>query len=177
MKSDTDKPLDGWRLKLYTIIFEADTRLGRLFDQTLIAMILVSVGVVILDSVGSIQQRWGGLFDVLEWGFTLIFTAEYILRLLCVQRPQVYARSFFGIIDLLSILPSYLAILLPQALFFIDVRILRLLRVFRVFKLTGYMNEYNSLGRGADGQPSQDPGVSELRADGDAGDGDLDVRH
>ena len=74
MKSDTDKPLDGWRLKLYTIIFEADTRLGRLFDQTLIAMILVSVGVVILDSVGSIQQRWGGLFDVLEWGFTLIFT-------------------------------------------------------------------------------------------------------
>lgn len=146
MDKDLDRPLSGWRLRLHTIVFESDTRAGRTFDQVLIALILLSVTVVMLDSVASIQARWGRLFDVLEWLFTALFTLEYALRLACAQRPRVYARSFFGLIDLLSILPTYFALLLPQASLFMDVRILRLLRVFRVLKLSGYVSEYTALG-------------------------------
>ncbi len=142
-----DKPLAGWRLNLYTVIFEADTRAGRLFDQCLIAAILLSVLVVTLDSVASIQDRFGFWLSVLEWCFTIGFTAEYILRLLCVRHPWRYATSFFGIIDLVSVVPTYLALVVPEAHFFIDVRILRLLRMFRVFKLTSYVTEYTALGR------------------------------
>ena len=145
--TELDRPLAGWRLKLYTIIFEADTLAGRRFDQAIIAAILISVGVVVLDSVESLDARWGDWFTVLEWFFTLAFTLEYVLRLLCVRRPLTYATSFFGVIDLLSILPTYLALLVPEIHLLIDVRILRLLRVFRVFKLTGYVKEYTSLGR------------------------------
>lgn len=144
---DVGKPLDGWRLRFYTIIFEADTRAGQRFDQVLIAVILLSVLVVIVDSVQPMQDRFGGVFGVLEWGFTLLFTIEYVLRLVCVRHPLKYALSFFGIIDLLSLLPTYLAMLMPEAHYLIDVRILRLLRVFRVFKLTGYVAEYTSLGQ------------------------------
>lgn len=147
MEKDIEKPLDGWRLRLYTIIFEADTVAGRRFDQALIGLILLSVTVVVLDSVAALQERAGTLFDVLEWLFTLVFTAEYVLRLLCVRRPLTYALSFYGIIDLVSVLPTYLAMLVPEAHFFIDVRILRLMRVFRIFKLTGYVTEFNALGR------------------------------
>ena len=145
--TELDRPLAGWRLKLYTIIFEADTLAGRRFDQAIIAAILISVSVVVLDSVESLDARWGDWFTTLEWVFTLAFTLEYALRLMCVRRPLVYATSFFGIIDLLSILPTYLALVVPEIHLLIDVRILRLLRVFRVFKLTGYVNEYTSLGR------------------------------
>ncbi|MBI5924684.1 MAG: ion transporter [Aquabacterium sp.] len=145
MNKDLDKPLEGWRLRLYTIIFEADTLAGRRFDQTLIALILLSVSVVTLDSVTSIQARWGGQFDALEWVFTGLFTLEYLLRLLCVRRPLAYATSFFGVIDLLSILPTYFALLIPEASVFMDVRILRLMRVFRIFKLGSYVTEYTGL--------------------------------
>lgn len=141
------RPLRGWRLKLYRIIFEADTRAGRLFDQWLIFVILVSVAVVLADSVGSISARHGGLFEVLEWGFTALFTVEYVARLVCVQHPWRYARSFFGIVDLLSVLPTYLALAVPEAHALIDVRILRVLRIFRVLKLTAYLWEYQALGR------------------------------
>ena len=141
------KPLDGWRLRLYTIIFEADTRAGRLFDQWLIAIILASVTVVVLDSVHGINARLGTVFDILEWGFTLVFTVEYVARLLCVRHPLRYALSFYGVIDLLALLPTYLALLVPEVHALIDVRVLRLLCVFRVFKLTAYMSEYQSLGR------------------------------
>lgn len=138
--------LDGWRLRLYTVIFEADTRAGRWFDIGLIVAILLSVLVVIADSVQSLQQRHGELFQWLEWGFTLLFTAEYLLRLACVPHPWRYARSFFGIVDLLSVLPTYIALLFPETQALIDVRVLRLIRVFRVFKLTAYMSEYHALG-------------------------------
>lgn len=144
-KDHLDKPLRGWRLRLYTIIFEADTREGRAFDKTLIALILLSVGVVTLDSVARIQARWGLAFDVLEWVFTGLFTLEYLLRLLCVRRPLAYALSFFGLIDLLSILPTYFALLMPEASALMDVRILRLLRIFRVLKLGSYVAEYTAL--------------------------------
>ena len=138
--------LDGWRLRLYTVIFEADTRAGRWFDIGLIVAILLSVLVVIADSVQSLQQHHGELFQWLEWGFTLLFTAEYLLRLACVPHPWRYARSFFGIVDLLSVLPTYIALLFPETQALIDVRVLRLIRIFRVFKLTAYMSEYHALG-------------------------------
>lgn len=144
---DLDKPTDGWRRRFYTVIFESDTVAGRRFDQVLIGLILVSVAAVILDSVASIQSSAGGLLDALEWIFTAAFTIEYVLRLSCTERPLRYMRSFYGIIDLLSVLPSYLALIEPGALFFLDIRILRLMRIFRVFKLTGYVSEYTTLGR------------------------------
>ncbi len=90
------KPDGGWRLVLYTVIFKADTPFGRLFDLTLIWTILASVGVVVLDSVQSIHARWGSVFYLLEWAFTIAFTLEYIARLACVRRPARYARSFYG---------------------------------------------------------------------------------
>lgn len=141
------KPLQGWRLALYTVIFEADTRAGRAFDIALLVAIVVSVAVVVLDSVAAIGARHGELLGVLEWLFTLLFTAEYIARLACVRRPLRYATSFFGVIDLLSILPTWLAIFVPELHALIDVRILRLLRVFRIFKLTHYAHEYGQLAR------------------------------
>ncbi|MEY4099446.1 MAG: hypothetical protein RL300_617, partial [Pseudomonadota bacterium] len=141
------KPMSGWRLQLYTIIFEADTRAGRLFDQVLIAVILASVAVVMADSVQPISDRFNGWFTVLEWFFTLAFTLEYLARLICVRRPWRYAMSFYGVVDLLALLPTYLALLVPEVGALIDVRVLRLLRVFRVFKLTAYVSEYQALGQ------------------------------
>ena len=139
------KPLAGWRLRLYTIIFEADTRAGRLFDLVLIGFIVASVAVVMLDSMASVHQQHGRWLKGLEWFFTLAFTLEYIARLACVQHPWRYARSFFGIIDLLAILPAYLAVLVPEMHALIDVRILRLLRMFRLLRLTAYVSEFGAL--------------------------------
>lgn len=139
------RPPAGWRLRLYTVIFEADTRAGKLFDVTLIACIVASVTVVVLDSVASVHARHAALFVALEWLFTLAFSAEYLARLACVRRPQRYARSFFGVIDLLAILPTYLALLVPGLNALIDVRVLRLLRIFRVFKLGAYVAEFGAL--------------------------------
>jgi voltage-gated potassium channel len=144
---DPDLPLQGWRLRLYTTIFEADTRAGRLFDVTLIVAILLSVAVVVADSVPALHERWRQQFTWAEWCFTALFTLEYIARLACTRRPLRYATSFFGVVDVLALLPTYLALLLPGAHALIDVRVLRLLRVFRVFKLTSYLAEYRGLGR------------------------------
>ncbi len=141
------KPITGWRLSLYTIIFEADTRAGRAFDVALLWAILASLTVVVMDSVASIHARHASVLTVLEWSFTLLFTAEYIARLISVRHPWRYATSFYGVIDLLAVAPTYLAILVPELHALIDVRVLRLLRVFRIFKLTEYMDEYGSLGR------------------------------
>lgn len=139
------RPLAGWRLRLYTIIFEADTRAGRAFDLALIAMILTSVAVVVLDSMAAVHQPHGRWLKGLEWFFTLAFTVEYIARLACVRHPWRYARSFFGIIDLLAILPTYLAVLVPGLHSLIDVRLLRLLRLFRLLRLTAYVSEFGAL--------------------------------
>lgn len=133
------------RALFYTIIFEADTRSGRAFDLILIAAILLSVMVVVLDSIAAISSRYGRLLTALEWFFTLLFTVEYAARLWCVRRPARYARSFYGVIDLLSILPTYLALAFPVAHSVLDVRILRLLRIFRILKLTSYVDEYRAL--------------------------------
>lgn len=140
------KPLAGWRLRLYTVIFEADTRAGRRFDQLLIAVILTSVAVVMADSVHSINLTYHQAFTLAEWFFTLVFTLEYLARLVCVRHPWRYALSFYGVIDLLALLPTYLALLVPEVGALIDVRVLRLLRVFRIFKLTAYVSEYQAIG-------------------------------
>ncbi len=147
MNDTFGKPLSGWRLRLYTVIFEADTRAGRLFDQWLIAVILLSVAVVVIDSVQNLGNSYRGAFAAMEWLFTIAFTAEYLARLVFVRHPMRYALSFFGVIDILALLPTYIALLVPEVHALIDVRVLRLLRVFRVFKLTAYVAEYQSLGR------------------------------
>jgi voltage-gated potassium channel len=141
------RPAAGWRLRLYTVIFEADTRAGRLFDLTLIWLILASVAVVVLDSVEAVRAQYGDLFTVLEWTFTLLFTAEYVARLVCVRQPMRYVRSFYGVIDLLAVLPTYLAVLVPGLHALIDVRLLRLLRLFRILKLGAYVAEFGAMGR------------------------------
>ncbi len=137
----------GWRLRMYTVIFEADTRAGRMFDLVLIAAILSSVTVVILDSLAAVRAQHGALLGVLEWAFTLLFTAEYIARLVCVRHPLRYARSVLGVIDLLALLPTYLTVLVPGLHALIDVRLLRLLRLFRILKLGAYVAEFGLLGR------------------------------
>jgi len=135
------KPDRGWRERLYIIIFEADTTAGRRFDTALLLIIVLSVATVIIDSIGAVRSYNLVLFDILEWVFTALFTAEYVIRLLCVKRPLRYAFSMFGIIDLLSILPTYLSFFLPEFHVLIDVRLLRMLRVFRVLKLPRYFDE------------------------------------
>jgi len=141
-----DRPESGWRLRLYIIIFEADTRAGHLFDLALLLLILVSVVVVMLDSVDSINSRWGAWLSGLEWFFTAAFTVEYVLRLLCVRQPKRYALSVLGIVDLLAIAPTYLALFFPALHSLIDVRVLRMLRIFRIFKMGAYVREFGALG-------------------------------
>lgn len=138
-------PETGWRKRLYTIIFEADTRAGRRFDQLLLIAIVASLLTVMLESVASIRASHGTLLFVLDWAFTLLFTAEYVVRLLCVPRPLRYARSLFGIIDLLSILPLYIGLVVPEGRFLTDIRILRLLRIFRVLNMPRYLDEAREL--------------------------------
>lgn len=129
------------RDKLHEIIFEADTPAGKVFDILLIVSIVTSVVMVMLDSVGSIRKVYGGLLYLGEWIFTFLFTIEYILRLYCVGRPLGYAVSFFGVVDLLAILPTYLSIFFPGTQYFLVIRVLRVLRIFRVLKLVKYVGE------------------------------------
>ena len=145
LHENVDRPLDGWRLKIYTIIFEADTVAGRRFDIALIWAIVLSVVIVMADSVQSLHNGYRTPFMMAEWFFTLLFTAEYIARLACCPKPMRYATSFFGVIDLLSLLPSYLALLFPELYALLDVRVMRLLRIFRVLKLPAYVAEYQWL--------------------------------
>lgn len=143
--SPTKENLSNFRLRLHEIIFEADTPSGKLFDVLLILFIVASVTAVMLDSIQSIQLQYAGLFDVLEIFFTAFFTIEYLARLYAVTKPLAYARSFYGIIDLLAVLPGYLSLLLPGAHYFSVVRIFRVLRVFRILKLAHYLDEADLL--------------------------------
>ncbi|GAA4032952.1 ion transporter [Actimicrobium antarcticum] len=147
LQPDLGMPEQGWRQRLYIIIFESDTVAGKRFDLILLGAIVLSLLVVALDSVAVVYQRHGAVLDALEWFFTALFTLEYVARLACVRRPVRYARSFFGVIDLVSVLPTYLALVLPGAHAFLDIRILRLLRIFRILKLAAYIEEYQMLGQ------------------------------
>jgi voltage-gated potassium channel len=145
-QKDLGVPHAGWRRRMYQVIFESETPAGRAFDKWIVWAILVSVGVVVVDSVPAFHARFGPWLDGAEWFFTLLFTVEYLARLASVRNQLRYAFSFFGIVDLLSILPTYLAYFFPEVHALIDVRILRLLRIFRIFKLADYMVEYQMLG-------------------------------
>ena len=131
--------------KLYKIIFESDTPAGKGFDLLLIASILLSVIVVLLDSVEYYNNLYGEALYVMEWFFTLLFTIEYFLRIYCIGKPVMYIRSFFGVIDLLSIIPTYISVFLPASRYLSVIRILRVLRIFRILKLILYIGEANLL--------------------------------
>ena len=146
MKPKKHQPPDPqWRRRIHEVIFEADTPAGKAFDVALIIAILASVSLVLFDSIQSFHGRFGHLIAGAEWFFTLLFTAEYILRILAVRKPSGYVVSFFGVVDLLSILPTYLSFLFPGAHMLIVVRALRLLRLFRVFKMARYVRESQTL--------------------------------
>ncbi len=139
--------LDGVRLWLFEVIFESDTPAGKAFDVGLMGVILASVAVVMAESVRSVDTIYGGALRTAEWIFTALFTVEYLLRLYCVGHKRRYALSFFGVVDLLAVLPGYVGLLLPGARYLTVVRLLRVLRVFRVLKLAVYMSETTELTR------------------------------
>lgn len=133
------------RQRIHTIIFEADTRSGRAFDIGLLIAIILSIVVVMLESVKSLDLKYNNQFNTIEWFFTILFTAEYFLRIYVIKKPFRYIFSFYGIIDLLSIIPTYLSLIIGGAESLVVLRSLRLLRVFRVLKLTRYISESNVL--------------------------------
>lgn len=135
------------RQRWYEIIFEADTKEGRLFNVVLMICILASIGIVILESVASMRESYGEVLRALEWFFTLIFTLEYLARIWTLNKKRSYIFSFFGIIDLLSILPSYLGLFISGTQSLMVIRSLRLLRIFRIFKLSRYVGEGQNLAR------------------------------
>jgi len=139
--------LSGWRESLNDIIFGSETPAGKAFDVILIVCIVFSVIVVMLDSVSDIQQHYGQLLYSLEWLFTGLFTIEYVLRVITVRRPWLYITSFFGLVDVLSILPNYLILLFPgiSIKYVLVIRVLRMLRIFRILKLSAYMLEADIL--------------------------------
>src|SRR5687768_7613938 len=136
-----------WRARLHEIVFEADTPEGRVFDLALILVIIASIVTVMLDSSPAISTRYRDALRVAEWGFTVVFTVEYIVRLLSVRRPLRYALSFYGIVDLLALLPSYISLLFPSGRYLLIIRVLRLLRIFRILKLGKFLSEGAILGQ------------------------------
>lgn len=142
----TDNKRELWRSQLHEIIYESNTTAGKIFDVSLLVCILASILVVMLDSVEKWHLPYGGFFLTMEWIFTVIFTIEYVLRLITIKQPLKYVFSFLGIIDLLAIIPSYLSIFFVGAQSLLVLRALRLLRVFRIFKLTHFLTEMQFLG-------------------------------
>ncbi|GGM27389.1 ion transporter [Pseudomonas asuensis] len=133
------------RRRLEIIIFHSNTVPGRWFDEALLFTILASLVVVMLDSVAEIHAKYDEILSLCEWAFTFLFTIEYLLRLYSARKPAKYAFSFFGIVDLLAILPSFIALFVPSAQYLLVIRILRLLRIFRILKLRQYLNQANFL--------------------------------
>ncbi|MFV0217737.1 ion transporter [Empedobacter falsenii] len=142
MGADEEKKL---KQKIFDIIFEADTPYGKLFDISLLFLILTSVGLVMLESIPAINARHHMVLITLEWILTCLFTLEYLLRIYCVKNRWRYIFSFYGVIDLLSILPFYLGLFLPTSKYLASIRILRLLRIFRIFNLTRFTRGRNVL--------------------------------
>jgi voltage-gated potassium channel len=141
MKQEQAATKSEWRSKVFKIIYHADTKAGKWFDILLIIFIVLSVLTIILDSVLELHLAYGNLFFVLEWFFTVVFTLEYILRLISIKSPIRYTLSFFGIVDILSILPTYLSLFFMGTQQLLVIRILRILRVFRILKLVQYTHQ------------------------------------
>lgn len=136
---------DTWRNRLYVTIFQTDTVAGRRFDSILLLIILASLVVVILDSIDEVHQNYVSLLTYIEWGFTVIFLGEYILRLYCSPKPLRYAFSFYGLVDLLAIVPGILALYYADAQYLLIIRVIRMLRIFRVLKLGPYLKQAHYL--------------------------------
>lgn len=144
-QNDVQSAFERYQRRAHEIVFEADTAAGRLFDVTLIGLILISVLVVMLDSVEELRTAYGPILHGIEWALTIVFTIEYLLRLSCVGSPLRYARSFLGLVDLLAILPTYISLFIPGSHYLLVVRLLRVLRIFRVFKIAQYIGEADLL--------------------------------
>lgn len=144
-ENEVQSPFQRFQKKTHEIIFEADTPSGKLFDVILIGLILMSVSTVMLDSVDGFRSRYGAVFYYVEWFFTIVFTFEYGLRLFCIAKPIRYATSFFGVVDLLAILPTYISLFIPGSHYLLVIRLLRVLRVFRVLKIVQYIGEADEL--------------------------------
>lgn len=144
-----DKDLNNktsWRKRWHDTIFFTETRSGKIFDEILLVSILISVFIVFLDSVRSLNLKYGTYFYYAEWFFTILFTGEYIMRIITIERPKTrYIFSFYGVIDFLAILPTYLSIFFAGSQYFIVIRILRLLRIFRILKLSRYVGASTDL--------------------------------
>ena len=140
-------PLAPWRKRLHEVIFEADTPAGKAFDVALLATIMLSVFAVVLESVAGIRAEYGGVLRIAEWIFTILFTVEYGLRLISLRRPLGYVTSFYGVVDLLAVVPAYLSLVVTGAQSLLVIRALRLLRIFRVFKFARYVTEITALTR------------------------------
>ncbi|HLM62607.1 MAG TPA: ion transporter, partial [Pyrinomonadaceae bacterium] len=138
---EQETPKTPWRRRLHEIIFEADTRAGRTFDLVLLFLIVSSIVIVMLESVKSFRDDYGEAFYYLEWMFTILFTLEYALRIISVRRPVNYIFSFYGVVDLMAIVPTYVSLLVPGTQYLLIIRILRLLRIFRILKLVEYISE------------------------------------
>lgn len=145
--SNSDSQLPSWKNKLYEVIFEADSPSGKWFDIILLWTILISVLVVFLESISELRFLYGDLFFYLEWFFTILFSIEYILRIISTKKPSGYIFSFYGVIDVLAILPTYLSLIIAGSQYLLVIRILRLLRVFRIFKLTYMVKQATILRR------------------------------
>ena len=139
------EPKKDWKTQLHEIIYEAETKEGKLFDVILLIVILLSVFLVMLESVQSINEKYYALLNISEWIITILFSIEYILRIVSVKKPLSYIFSFYGIIDLLSTIPKYLSFIMVGSHNLIALRALRLLRVFRILKLTRYIGASNNL--------------------------------
>lgn len=137
----------NWKVKLHDIIYEADTPAGKLFDIVLLFVILFSIFLVMLESVESINAQYGYILDISEWIITILFSIEYLARIITVKNPRKYIFSFYGIIDLLSTIPKYLSLFILGAHSLVVIRALRLLRVFRILKLTRFIGESANFGK------------------------------
>jgi voltage-gated potassium channel len=142
---DTTKPNKDWKYKLHEIIYGTHTPAGKLFDIVLLIVIVYSVIVVMLESIPSFDEKFHGFLNVSEWIVTILFTIEYILRIICIKSPRRYIFSFFGIIDFLSTVPKYLSFFIVGSQYITAFRALRLLRVFRILKLVRFIGESNNL--------------------------------
>lgn len=140
-----NSPHTNWKDKLHEIIYEADTPLGKIFDIGLLIVILASIVLVMLESVSYLNDRYASFFNIAEWIITVLFTIEYFLRIIAINKPQKYIFSFFGIIDLLSTIPKYLSLLFVGTHALVALRALRLLRIFRILKLARFIGASNNL--------------------------------
>ena len=144
---EREQPESNWRASLHEIIYEADSRKGRIFDLVIIVAIVASIILVMLESVKSLDDRYHDFFNISEWIITILFTIEYFARIISVKKPSKYIFSFYGIIDLLSTIPKYLSLFMGGAHALVALRGLRLLRIFRILKLVRCVGATDNLGR------------------------------